>query len=99
MIHRARNLLAKVSPPDQAEVKIDYWVIFDDIAADPGEPAVAEARHRAAAVETEWASTYPSAVACLTGDLDILTVYCASHSLQTQPTSLSASAGASHMPL
>lgn len=75
VIHRCRNLLAKISQPDQAEVKADYWAVFDDIAADPGDAAVAEARRRAAAFETKWGSKYPGAVACLTGDLDTLTTH------------------------
>jgi transposase-like protein len=65
VIHRCRNLISKVSSPDQAEVKAVYWAIFDDIAADPGDVAVAEARRRTAFFETTWASKYPSAV-CLT---------------------------------
>ena len=36
---------------------------------------MAEARRRVAAFETKWASKYPSAVACLTGDLDTLTAH------------------------
>ena len=75
LIHRCRNLVAKVSTPDQAEVKADYWAVFDDIAADPGEPAVTEARRRAAAFETKWGQKYPGAVACLTDDLDTLTTH------------------------
>ena len=75
VIHRSWNLIAKVSKPDQAEVKADYWAIFDDITAEPGEPAVAEARSRAAAFETKWSSKYPGAVACLTDDLDTLTTH------------------------
>jgi putative transposase len=75
LIHRCRNLIAKVSKPDQAEVKGDYWAVFDGIAAEPGEPAVAEARRRAAAFDAKWQTRYPGAVACVTGDLDTLTVH------------------------
>ncbi len=75
VIHRSWNLIAKVSKPDQAEVKADYWAIFDDITAEPGEPAVAEARRRAAAFEAKWGQKYPGAVACLTDDLDTLTTH------------------------
>ena len=42
LIHRCRNVLAKVSKNAQAEVKADYWAIFEvpeDI--DPGLDAVA----------------------------------------------------------
>jgi len=37
------NLLAKVPKHAQAEVKQAFWQNFDDIAAEPGEAAVAEA--------------------------------------------------------
>lgn len=47
LIHRARNVLAKVSAADQAQVKAAYWAVFDNITAEPGEAAIAEARRRA----------------------------------------------------
>ena len=75
LIHRARNLLAKVSAGDQDEVKADYWRIFNDINAAAGAAAVAEARRRAAAFDDKWRSRYPSAVACVTDDLEVLTVH------------------------
>jgi putative transposase len=75
VIHRSWNLIAKVSKPDQAEVKADYWAVFDDIDAEPGDAAVAEARRRAAAFDDKWRSKYPSATTCLTDDLDALTVH------------------------
>jgi transposase-like protein len=47
LVHRCRfNLLAKVPTHAQGKVKAAFWQIFDDIAADPGEQAVAEARQR-----------------------------------------------------
>ena len=49
LAHRARNLLAKVPKHAQAEVKAAFWAIFDDITADPGPAAVAQARQRAQA--------------------------------------------------
>jgi len=30
-VHRARNVIAKVSKGDQDEVKADFWGIFDDV--------------------------------------------------------------------
>jgi len=36
LIHRARNLLARVPAHGQSDVKRDYWAIFDDIDAAPG---------------------------------------------------------------
>ena len=74
-IHRLRNLEAKVSKPDQAQVKADYWAIFDGIEAPPGEAAVAEATRQAEAFAAKWRYRYPSAVECLTGDLTSLTVH------------------------
>ena len=88
MIHKARNVVAKVSADDQAEVKADYWAIFDDLDADPGEAAVAEARRRAATFPRPPGTRYPSAVACVTDDLD------AAHS----PPALPARALAAHPP-
>ena len=66
VIHRARNVLAKVPTPAQAEVKAAYWQIFDDIHAPPGEQAVAEATRRAQAFAARYQRAYPAAVACLT---------------------------------
>ena len=73
--HRARNVLAKVSAHDQAEVKADFWAIFDVGEAEPGDEAVAVAQGRAAAFAAKWKARYPSAVACVTGDLASLTVH------------------------
>jgi putative transposase len=75
LIHRLRNLEAKVSKRDQAEVKAHYWSIFDGIDAPPGEAAVVEATRRAEAFAAKWRSRYPSAVECLTADLTSLTVH------------------------
>ncbi|MBA2529300.1 MAG: IS256 family transposase [Euzebyales bacterium] len=75
VIHRARNIVAKVSAGDQAQVKADYWRTFDDIDADPGQEAVDQARRRADEFATKWGSKYPGAVACLIDDLDALTVH------------------------
>jgi putative transposase len=75
LVHRARNVLAKVSAADQDAVKADFWSIFDDIDAAPGEPAVAQARRRAAQFEQRWVGRYPSAVACVTSTLPELTVH------------------------
>jgi transposase-like protein len=70
---RQRCLLAKVSAHDQAEVKADFWAIFDVGEAEPGDEAVAVAQWRAAAFAAKWKARYPSAVACVTGDLASLT--------------------------
>ena len=44
LVHRARNVLAKVSGRDHDEVRADYWAIFDVGDAQPGDAAVAVAR-------------------------------------------------------
>jgi putative transposase len=75
LVHRARNVLAKVFTHDQAQVKADFWAIFDVGDAEPGDQAVAVARQQAAAFAATWQRRYPSAVACVTDDLASLTVH------------------------
>ncbi len=54
LIHRCRNILAKVPVHAQAEVKADFWKIFDDIDAEPGPGAQAVARSRAHAFASKY---------------------------------------------
>jgi transposase-like protein len=75
LVHRVRNVLAKVPIHAQAEVKAAYWQVFDDIELPPGQAAVEEATRRAAAFTTRYQRTYPAAVACLTSTLPELTVH------------------------
>ena len=75
LVHRARNILAKVPRHAQGEVKRDYWAIFEDIEAPPGPEAVAEARRRAKAFCAKWGALYPSAVACVGEDIDALVAH------------------------
>jgi putative transposase len=75
LVHRARNLLAKVPAHAQAKVKAEYWAIFDDLDAEPGEAAVAEATRRARSFTAKWRKLYPSAVACLQDDFEHLVTY------------------------
>jgi putative transposase len=75
LVHRARNVLAKVSAHDQPQVKADFWAIFDVGDAEPGDQAVAVARQQAAAFAATWQRRYPAAVACVTEDLASLTVH------------------------
>ncbi|MGH9092983.1 MAG: transposase, partial [Acidimicrobiales bacterium] len=75
LIHRARNILAKVPKNAQAEVKGEYWKLFDLEAFEPGQAAVDEARRRIAAFAARYEAAYPSAVKCLTTDANSLTVY------------------------
>jgi putative transposase len=75
LVHRARNVLAKVSARDHDEVRADYWAIFDVGDAEPGDDAVSVARRQAEAFAAKWQRRYPSAVACVTGDLASLMVH------------------------
>jgi transposase-like protein len=76
VIHRARNILAKVPAHAQAKVKADYWAIFDlPESTVPGEDAVAEATRRARAFASKWRKLYPSAVECLEADFEHLVTF------------------------
>jgi transposase-like protein len=76
LIHRARNILAKVPAHAQAEVKKAFWSIFDmpdDVK--PGPRAEALAQQRIQAFAAAYAKTYTAAVRCLLDDAQALTVY------------------------
>lgn len=76
LIHRARNVLAKVPTNAQDEVKADYWAIFevgDDV--EPGLDAVHVVQKRIDLFAKRWRDSYPAAVRCLLADRDSLTVY------------------------
>jgi transposase-like protein len=76
LIHRARNLLAKVPKHAQADVKADYWAIFDvPDTIEPGPDAVAFVQARIDKFAARWRDSYPAAVRCLLADRDSLTVY------------------------
>lgn len=75
LIHRCRNVVAKVPKQAEAEVKAAFWSIFDDIDEPPGERAVAEATRRARGFAERYGQTYPKAVACLSDDFASLTVH------------------------
>ena len=64
-IHRARNILAKVPVHAQAEVKAEYWEIFDDVDAEPGRTAVVARTAGPKAFASKWRNRYPAAVDCL----------------------------------
>ena len=76
LIHRARNILAKVPKNALTEVKADYWAIFDvPEQIEPGLDAVTYVQKRIDAVALRWRDSYPAAVRCLLADRDSLTVY------------------------
>jgi transposase-like protein len=77
LIHRARNILAKVPAGMQAEIKDAYWKLFDtgDLETQPG-PRLAElAGHRITEMAGRYAATYPAAMKCLLADREGLTAY------------------------
>jgi Transposase, Mutator family len=75
-VHRARNVLAKVPKNAQAQVKADYWAIFDvPDKIEPGLDAVGYVQKRIDSFEKRWRDSYPAAVRCLLDDRDSLTVY------------------------
>jgi transposase-like protein len=75
LIHRARNILAKVPVHAQAQVKADFWKIFDDVDAAPGTAAQAVARNWARSFASKWRKLYPAAVECLEDDFEHLITY------------------------
>jgi transposase-like protein len=75
LIHRARNILAKVPTAAQGEVKAEYWKLFDEIDQDPGQEAVDEVRRRIDRFARRYEKLYPAAVKCLETDVESLTVY------------------------
>jgi putative transposase len=81
LIHRARNLLAKVPEHAQAEIKAAYWAVFDtdDLVTEqglqPGPELVAAVQARIDALAKRYGQLYPSAVNCLLTDREQLTSY------------------------
>ena len=75
LIHRARNVLAKVPVEHQGEVKKAYWSIFDDTDTEPGEQAIAVVWGRAERFAATYARRFPAAVDCLMSDFASLTTY------------------------
>jgi transposase-like protein len=80
LIHRCRNLLAKVPAQAQTELRDAYWAIFDtdDLLAaglTPGPELVAAVHRRIDAFAQRYARAYPAAVKCLLSDREQLTSY------------------------
>ena len=77
LVHRARNILAKIPAGMQAEVKDAYWAIFDteDLKTPPG-PRLAEIiDHRIDEFAARYRALYPAAVKLLLTDREGLTAY------------------------
>jgi putative transposase len=77
LIHRCRNLLAKVPAGMQAEVKDAYWKIFDTekLTVPPGPELVEIIAARISEMAAKYGPSYPSAMKCLTTDREGLTAY------------------------
>lgn len=75
LIHRARNVIAKIPADHQATIKREFWAVFDDIDADPGQAAVDEAQRRIDAFADRHHQTFPAAVRCLQDDRQALTSF------------------------
>lgn len=84
LIHRARNVLAKVPAEAQTELKNAYWKVFDvDGVLDgkdgptlvPGPELVAFTQARIDVFTSTYITRYPAAVKCLLTDREQLTSY------------------------
>jgi putative transposase len=77
LIHRARNILAKIPAGMQAEVKDAYWKIFDteDLKTPPGPKLVEIIDARISEMAARYAPAYPSAMKCMLTDREGLTAY------------------------
>jgi putative transposase len=77
LIHRARNVLAKVPAGMQAEVKDAYWKLSgtEDLKTGPGPRLVELAGHRITEMAGRYSATYPAAMKCLLADREGLTAY------------------------
>ncbi|MET7458528.1 IS256 family transposase [Streptomyces sp. NPDC005574] len=75
LIHKCRNVTSKVSRHDLAEVKKDFWEIFDTTTLEipPGQHLVEAVQRRIDDFATKWEKTYPSAVKSLLKDRISLT--------------------------
>jgi transposase-like protein len=77
LIHRCRNLLAKIPAGMQAEVKDAYWATFDtsELKTPPGPRLVELIDARISEMAAKYSAIYPSAMKCLTTDREGLTAY------------------------
>src|SRR5712691_12079293 len=77
IIHRARNVLAKIPAGMQAEVKDAFWKIFDteNLKTPPGPRLVEIIDARISEMAARYGPAYPSAMKCLATDAEGLTAY------------------------
>ena len=77
LIHRLRNVLAKIPTGMQAEVRDGYWAIFDttDLNIEPGPQLVEIVDKRIEAFAAKYSDLYPAAMRILLTDKAGLTAY------------------------
>jgi transposase-like protein len=76
LIHRCRNVLAKVPAGRRDEIKAAFWAIFDpDDGIEPGEGAVRAAQAGIDAFARRYEREFPAAVRCLLSDRAALTAH------------------------
>ncbi|WP_239656934.1 transposase [Mycobacterium riyadhense] len=77
LIHRLRNVLAKIPVGMQAEICDGYWACFDtaDLTTEPGPKLVELIDARLDAFATRYAPTYPAAMKILLTDRAGLTAH------------------------
>ena len=76
LIHRARNVVAKVPAERRDEIKAAFWEIFDLRAdTEPGEQAVRAAQGNIDRFAARYQRQFPSATKCLVADRQALTAY------------------------
>ncbi|MFZ0119451.1 MAG: transposase [Pseudonocardiaceae bacterium] len=76
LIHRARNILAKIPTNAQAEIKADYWSMFEvGDTLEAGLDAVAHVQTKIDDFARRWRDSYPAAVRILLTDRESLTHY------------------------
>jgi putative transposase len=77
LIHRLRNVLAKIPAGMQAEIRDGYWAVFDtaDLTTEPGPRLVELIDARLTAFATRYTTTYPAAMKILLTDREGLTAY------------------------
>ncbi|CAN5759345.1 hypothetical protein BH23ACT4_BH23ACT4_11210 [soil metagenome] len=68
-------MAAKVPAEHRDEVKAAFWEIFDDIEAEGGDDAVAEAQRRIDRFTSRFEDRFPTAVKCLLTDRRALTTH------------------------
>ena len=77
LIHRLRNILAKIPAGMQAEIRDGYWACFDadELKTEPGPRLVELVDARLTAFAKRYATAYPAAMKILLTDRDGLTAY------------------------